>query len=353
MVKLMERETSEGSTKTRIGLVLNRFDIFYNEETGDFKFCEINTDGTSAMNEDYVLNKAFELDPAHVEFKKDHNLKSWELYDTWVSEFINIYRTYKRNVEKPYIAIVDFLSGGSITEFEEFKNRFIKAGYECEVCEITNLTYKENTLYSPTGRKIDVIYRRAVTSDIFANLREVKPFINAVKDKNVCIIGAFNTQIIHNKWLFKVIREDATLSFLTDEEKEFVKAHIPFTALLSDEGCDIENIINTKDKWIIKPLDSYGSMGVYAGCDLTKDEWNKKIQEYKNKNYIVQEYYHPYTTENICFLESPYEFKPYTNMTGLFVYNGKFAGVYSRLSDGGIISSQYNEKSVPSYYFDE
>ena len=41
-------------------LPIARFDIFYNEENGNFKFCEINTDGTSAMNEDYVLNMAVE-----------------------------------------------------------------------------------------------------------------------------------------------------------------------------------------------------------------------------------------------------------------------------------------------------
>ncbi len=35
-----------------------RIDIFYNEKTGDFKFCEFNTDGTSAMNEDRKLNIA-------------------------------------------------------------------------------------------------------------------------------------------------------------------------------------------------------------------------------------------------------------------------------------------------------
>ena len=39
-------------------LPIARFDIFYNEEDDSFKFCEINTDGTSAMNEDYVLNQA-------------------------------------------------------------------------------------------------------------------------------------------------------------------------------------------------------------------------------------------------------------------------------------------------------
>ena len=40
----------------------------------------------------------------------------------------------------------------------------------------------------------------------------------------------------------------------------------------------------------------------------------------------------------------------YSNMTGLYVYNGEFAGVYSRLSDGGIISTQYNEKTISTLF---
>ena len=38
-----------------------RIDIFLNEETNDFSFCEFNTDGSSAMNEDRELNHAITL----------------------------------------------------------------------------------------------------------------------------------------------------------------------------------------------------------------------------------------------------------------------------------------------------
>ena len=37
-----------------------RVDIFYNEADGSFYFCELNTDGSSSMNEDRELCKAFE-----------------------------------------------------------------------------------------------------------------------------------------------------------------------------------------------------------------------------------------------------------------------------------------------------
>ena len=331
-------------------LPIARFDIFYNEDNGDFKFCEINTDGTSAMNEDYVLSGVFSKNPAHEHILKTHDLKSRELYDTWVDTFIDIYSSYEKKAEDPHIAIVDFLAGGSVTEFAEFQRRFENAGYSCEVCDITDLVYDKKHLYSPSGHIIDVIYRRAVTTDIMSRIDEVRPFINAVKDRNVCIIGAFCTQLIHNKWLFKALHEETMQSLLTEEEREFVKKHVPYTNILSGDHCDIKSIIAEKDKWLIKPLDSYASKGVYAGCDCSEEEWAEHIHHCSGHDYIYQEYCPPYRTKNISFIDGTKGFGDYTNMSGLFVYNGKFAGVYSRLSTGGIISSQYNERAVPTFF---
>ena len=109
---------------------------------------------------------------------------------------------------------MDFLEHCSITEFEEFARRFQKAGYETEICEITKLTYQNGVLYSPSGHPIDVIYRRAVfTTDVMEHYDEVQDFIEAVKHQDVCLIGSFCTQIIHNKWLFKIIRSGRRCHF--------------------------------------------------------------------------------------------------------------------------------------------
>ncbi|MGI6011737.1 MAG: hypothetical protein ACOX8H_09625 [Ruminococcus sp.] len=333
-------------------LPIARFDIFYNEEDGSFKFCEINTDGTSAMNEDYVLNMAVELNPAHRKMKEKYSMKSFELFDSWVKTLMDIYAAYEKRVEKPYVAIVDFLEHCSITEFEEFKRRFEAAGYETEICEITELKYRDHVLYSPSGHPIDVIYRRAVTSDVMNHYDEVEDFLEAVKNQDVCIIGSFCTQIIHNKWLFQVLHRKETMNFLTKEEQIFVKEHIPYTDLLENKRETIDHVVGKKDSYIIKPLDSYASRGVYAGIDFSKEEWENIVKEYAGQDYIYQEYCPPYRTENIYLVDKDPVWKNYTNMSGLFVYNGKFSGIYSRLSDGGIISSQYNEKAVATLYLE-
>lgn len=327
-------------------LPIARFDIFFQEEDHSFKFCEINTDGTSAMNEDYVLNQAIDLNITHQKMKERYDFQVFELFDTWITSFMKLYDTYEKKVEHPHIAIVDFLQNASITEFEEFRRRFELRGYSIEICEITDLTYQDHCLLSPSGKKIDLIYRRAVTSDIMSHYQEVLPFIQAVKNQDVCIIGSFCTQIVHNKWLFKILREQPTLDLLTEEEQKFVLEHIPYTNLMDDSCCTQDTICKDKNRWIIKPLDSYGSRGVFAGTDYTPEEWNKLVKDNWNQGYIYQEYCPPYRTDNIYFPEEHAQFKKYTNMSGLFVYNGEFAGIYSRLSDGGIISSQYNEKAV-------
>ena len=43
-------------------------------------------------------------------------------------------------------------------------------------------------------------------------------------------------------------------------------------------------------------------------------------------------------------------FKRYINMAGLYMYDGVFSGVYSRMAEGsGIIASHRNERTVPTF----
>ena len=334
-------------------LPIARFDIFFQEDDWSFKFCEINTDGTSAMNEDYVLNMALAENNAHQEILKKYQFASFELYDSWVKSFMDLYQTYEKKVEHPYVVITDFMDHCCVNEFKEFANRFRKFGYDVEICNIREMTYKDGVLYSAAGHPIDVIYRRAVTCDIMQHYDEIQPFVQAVKDQNVCVIGSLCTQLPHLKWLFKMLLDEATFAFLNEEEKQFVEEHIPYTNLMDDRYCTQEDILGDKDRWIIKPMDSYASQGVFAGIDYTQDKWQEVVQKNWNKGYIYQEYYHPYRTENICYRDKEPAFVPYTNMSGLYVYNGEFAGVYSRLSTGGIISSQYNERAVATLVLKE
>lgn len=318
-------------------LPIARIDLFFNEDDFSFKFCEFNADGASAMNEDRELNNAYKDDKLFLKFCEKYNVRHFELFDTWVDEFMNIYSDFKYKVDNPTVAIVDFMESATNEEFKIFKQRFEKKGYKTLIEDITTLKY-DNGLYSKDGVKIDVVYRRAVTSELMEKIDKAPAFIEAIKDKKTCVIGSIRTQVIHNKIIYKIMHQKETFEFLTDEEIQFIKEHIPATSWLKEGEFDREEVVNNKDKWIIKPDDLYGARGVYAGVDYSNEEFEKLVDEHTNKGYLLQEYAPMYKTKNFLKEKSgEFVFDEFNNMPGLFLYNGKFAGVYSRAGRQGII----------------
>ncbi len=332
-------------------LPMMRMDLFYHEDTGKFKFCEINTDGTAAMIRDYELRKALVHNPAHQSVIREFELKPFELFDTWVEDFISLYGTYKKKRENPNVALVDFLENATLREFEEFVRRFQDAGINCEICDIRSLKYRDGKLYSESGNRIDAIYRRVVTADIMEHFSEVSDFIEAVKDDAVFIAGAFDTQVIHSKWLFYVLNLERTKAFLTDEERDFVNEHVPYTVEFSKEHISMDEVRDKKDSYILKPMDAYASKGIYAaGRECSDDEWKKITEDLYGKGYICQEYCEQYMTENIDFAWGDGKWHPYINMPGLYTYNGEFAGILMRTAcEETIITAHENERTLPVF----
>ena len=348
---------------------MSRIDLFYNEESSQFKFCEINTDGTSSMIEDKILNDAQNLSLPFRNFIKDYDMTRFELFDSWVYEFIKYYNQFREkynSAEKPNILITDFLDKGITAEFKMFKEYFEKNGYRCEISDIRDLIYKDNSLYTTyknpntneisLDMKVDAVYRRAVTSDIMRDFDKVTDFINAVRDKKVCLIGDFHTQIIHNKIIFYILHLPEIQSKLTKAERIFVNHHVPYTFLLNDENIKnnkekYEQIVKNHKEWILKPLDSYGSKGVTAGYEVSDTEWEKLLKDCTDKHYIVQEFADIYFTKNIMKIDDSHDYVTTSNLTNLYCYNEKFAGILSRASLSSMISMRHDEMTMPTLMF--
>lgn len=327
-----------------------RLDLFLNEETGEFAFCEFNTDGTSAMNENRVLNNIFDSTPIIRELREVYDLQSFELFDSLAEKFLEIYREGYAEPEFPTVAVVDFGEYGcSPEEFEMFRAAFERQGCRACVPEIRTLRYDGKHLMTEDGIQIDVVYRRAVTSDIMAKQEEIQPFLQAARDKNVCLMGDFCTQIAHDKILFKVLHLPETAAFLEEPDREYIRRHIPYTAQLSEELASDPSILENKDSWILKPEDSYGARSIFAGVLLSAEEWKKVLKEHVGSPFILQKFQEPYRTANIACEETESGFQAYSNLTGLYLYGGRLAGIYSRSSRTPVISVEGNEHEMPTY----
>jgi len=332
-------------------LPIARLDIFFNEDDFSFKFCEFNADGASAMNEDREINAAIKSSPPLLKMQETYDITPFEYFDSWVREFMDIYKSYDKKVLSPRVIITDLMERATPNEFIEFKKAFEKAGIDIDICEMRELSYTDGELKTPDGRKVDAVYRRAVTRDIMEHKDSVSAFIQAARDNAVCIIGHFRTQIIHNKAIFMILRMDETLNFLTEKERAYVLRHIPETVMLkSGSGAfDLNDVLIHKDEWIIKPEDLYGSRGVYAGIDMTADAWEKAVKEAIDTGYLLQRYCTTYQSLNIDFNGNPRpDMVMFNNITGMYVYNGKLQGLYSRAGRKGTISSYAEGRTLAS-----
>lgn len=330
-------------------LPMARIDFFYNEETGAYKYCEFNTDGTSAMNEDRELNLGQQLSTVYRNFREEHVTRTCELFDSWVRNLCAVYRRARHTQQVPYVAIVDFMDCGTVNEFEVFQGYFIQNGVPAEVCDLRDLRYdeKKKELYGPGGHKIDAIYRRAVTSDILERYDSCGALLQAVREDAVLLVGDFHTQLVHNKTIFRILHEPQTQTLLTVEEQAFVQAHVPLTKTYTAQ--DRDRVLAEKDSWILKPLDSYASRGVHAGVESTQEEWEQIVRQTPLQGYLLQEFYRPYVTENYGLgPDGTFGKNRYYNLTGVYVYDGVAQGIYSRVSLSPIISSQYSEKTLPT-----
>jgi len=125
-----------------INVPIARFDIFY-KDYDNFKFCELNTDGSSAMNEDNTLAEILLETEAMKRFGSKYSISLFELFDSWVKESLEIYKKFDPNNPKPNVAIVDFTESGTTEEFKEFKKAYMRNGYNCIIVDPRDLTYKD------------------------------------------------------------------------------------------------------------------------------------------------------------------------------------------------------------------
>ncbi|MPW26221.1 hypothetical protein GC105_10510 [Alkalibaculum sp. M08DMB] len=329
---------------------ISRIDFFYNENNEEFKFCEFNTDGASAMNEDRELTEIFAETTILEKLSNSYSIKPFELIDSWIDELLAIYKTSKDPKEKPVIAIIDFLDKATLEEFIVFKEFIEKRGITAIIADIREVDFDGKKL-SHNGQAIDLVYRRAVTTEINTNYAQVSSFINACKSGEVCIVGPIKTQVVHNKMIFKILHMNETFEFLDEKEINFIKKHIPLTKILCDNEVDVEEVIKEKDKWIIKPIDLYGSKGVYAGLDFQTLDWEKKIKECIGKDYLIQEYYSPYMSEFPVFKDGKMYLEEFKNITGVYVYNGKMKGILSRAGQKAVISGINQGVTLPTFVY--
>jgi len=326
-----------------------RFDLFYSYDN-DFMFCELNTDGTSGMNESNPVEKAALSSQILKVLQKKYRISYFELFLPWIEELLGCYSEFTGIPNpKPNIAIMDWEGVATIEEFKVFKQMLMQRGYRTVICDPRELKYTQKKLYYK-DIPIDLIYRRSLTFEMCEREDDIRDVLDAYADGNVCIVGPFRSHVIHNKRIFSILHDKTKTSFLSAEEQVFIEQHIPFTKELSDPDTEMQ-VRTSKDDYILKPMDRYAAKGVFVGIDHSQEEWERIIDSIQKKDsYLVQQFIEPPTIPCITFRDEKPILEEYKYITGLFVYNGRFHGLYTRAGTSNVIASMTGCRIMPNLY---
>lgn len=247
---------------------------------------------------------------------------------------------------------MDFDNLGMVSEFEYFRVLLQNSGYRTVIVDPRELKYENNKLYYG-GLEIDLIYRRAVTIDIMEYYSEIEDLLAAYYNQDVCIVGSFRSQIIHNKIIFAILHDEDKTGFLDKEDRRFIEEYIPETALITKERQQLNYIKDNREELVLKPLDFYGAQGVYIGCDLTPSQWEDALNNIQPEQYLVQKFCSIPELEMAVLEEDELRLESFKYTLGLFMYNLSFAGIYTRAGKDNLIASSTGCVTLPNFVVGE
>ena len=172
------------------------------------------------------------------------------------------------------------------------------------------------------------------------------------------MIGGFFGALIHDKQTFAYLRMPETFDFLEPIERIFLEDFLPVTEVLTSDFAEEPKVFADPSKWVIKASDLYAGKGIFIGKDFLSrpKDWEKAVQGVLKADdiYICQEFIEPYES-----LSLPLEYKAsdlqkepslYKNITGIYMSNGQFGGLYSRLGSAYNIGNYTGGYCTASFF---
>lgn len=262
----------------------------------------------------------------------------------------------------PQIAIVDLKGMPTQKEFELFKDFFEAEGYPAIICSPDELEFSGNVL-RVGDFKIDIVYKRLLVNEYLPIVHTYPALLDAYRAGAICMVNSFRSKLIHKKALFAVLTDDRRATLFSDDEREAIRAHVPWTRLVRAEKTDylgeqidlLEYIKANRNKLVLKPNDDYGGHGIAIGWNSSEAEWSAALENgLANGDYLAQERV-PTAREEFPELTSDgsIEFKEQLVDLDPLLFNGKVRSAFTRLSSTELANVSSGGGMVPTFIIDK
>jgi hypothetical protein len=348
----------------------SRLDAFLLPDS--LKCAEYNGESPAGAGYSEALAGVFSELPLFAQFSKQWDIHTYPLSAKLLDALVAAYIDWGGDSKRPQMAIVDWREVPTWSEFEILKARFEKIRVPVVLADPRDLVWdaKVRTL-SAHGKKIDLVYRRVLINDIVARAKECEALVKAYESGAVCVANNFRCKIPHVKAFFAVLTDERNAALFSEQEKEIIRKHIPWTRVIADastarEGKKIallDHIRKNRENLVLKPSDEYGGTGVTLGWESDEKKWEATIEKAvaaekaggESGCWITQERIpirrevFPYITNPGAAKPGPVEDQDMLVDFAPYLFQGKLCGFLTRLSATGLANVTSGGGQVPAF----
>ena len=337
-------------------VVLSRLDAFLTPAGP--RFVEINSDAPAGFGYADRMAAVFCELPFFARFRAQRPVSYEPSADRLVDAVVALWAR-RGDPASPSVAIVDFAEVKTRADQEILREAFAGRGVRCLLADPRELETRRGALWAGAER-VDVVYRRAVLSELLEREDEVQPFLAAYRDGLALFVNSCRCRLSEDKAFLALLGDEAFGGLMTQDERVFVQTVVPWTRKLEERrtrhaGRDVDlvgHVIEHRAELVLKPAHGYGGRAVFIGDETEPAAWEAAVREGLGAPWVVQERVAIPEEEFPVLRGETLGFERLKVNTSPFHVGGADVGAVTRVSRSSVINVSAGGGSVPTFVVD-
>jgi uncharacterized circularly permuted ATP-grasp superfamily protein len=273
-------------------VVLSRLDAFLGPAGG--RFIELNSDAPAGFGYGDRMAELFARLPVFRAFARTRAVT----YPPSIPALVDaVLRALPPGASPgPTVAIADWADVKTRADQEILQEAFLDRGVRCVLADPRAMELREGRLrVGPDA--VDVVYRRAVLSELVQREDEVRDFMRAYAEGAAVFVNTFRCRLSEDKAFLGLLTDEVFASLLSVEERSFVARTVPWTRRLEErrttkDGRAVDLLSFVRDHregLVLKPSHAYGGRDVLVGDETPPAVWDEAVRTGAGKAWVVQE----------------------------------------------------------------
>ncbi|MBX3475752.1 MAG: glutathionylspermidine synthase family protein [Planctomycetes bacterium] len=339
----------------RLAIEFARYDFI--PSPGGPRILEFNVDSPAGAAFSNVLDTAFQGTESARECGFHSLFPSAPTVDLYCDALLAAYSEHARaTVEKPNVAIVDFAGVPTTPEQELVAQCLRQRGYVADLVDPREFEFhKEDRGLYHKNTRYHLVCRRALVPELARRRVLVSQLIHAFRHGDVVVVNPVRARIASNKGVMELLTSAAFERFFTPAENQIKARLLPWTRKMVARKTDflgreidlLEFVARHPERFVLKPGGAYGGESVVLGPFVTRETWQKAVDETVRQDGVVQEYV-TVARHSVPVLEgSTFAEQDKYLILGAFAVRGEYAGCIGRVSDDPVVNVRRGGGVVP------